>query len=238
MILDYNKFGKLKRETKNGNSFKNVLYMMEQNPKRIVSHDISDYLFKHEYFGSYNRPFLQETKLDLNLSLIKHLYGKFLASYNESHRGQILKHLAKKVTNLRSLKDLLRYNGFNLKAFKGDPSNINPGLGISARFDILSEFNKEKKLTGGIDLKMTDFELSKQQTSIAVSGPTTENNKLLPEFNWNQPSFKNLSHNGLPKRFRFPYLVMSPKYLKHKTNGKEDEYEFEGKSYFKRFKKK
>jgi len=43
MLIDYNKFKSIKGTNKTPNE---LLYVVEQNPKHIIYHDISDYLFK------------------------------------------------------------------------------------------------------------------------------------------------------------------------------------------------
>jgi hypothetical protein len=82
------------------NKLPNLVHMMEQTPQRIAYHDISDYIYKHEYFGSFNRAFLDETKNDLHMALVKHLYGKKFG-YSGSSRAKIIKKLYKSVKDLK-----------------------------------------------------------------------------------------------------------------------------------------
>jgi hypothetical protein len=206
MILDYKKFENIKNSKKQA---KGILYMMEQTPSRIVYHDISKYLFNHQFFGSFNRAFLQKTKESLHVALIKYLYGKRFG-YRGSERGKIMDEIQKKVVDLKSLKDLLRYNGYKANNFYNDPSSTHPGEGISARYD-LEKFMKN--LSGGIDCKVTNLELVNNMSAIAISGPTNENNKNLSSFDWSKSSDHKTLRKGVPEKFDFPYLLVSPKTL-------------------------
>lgn len=206
MIIDYKVFEKIKNTP---NKKENLVYMMEQTPDRIVYHDISNYIYQHKYFGSFNRAFLEETKNDLHVALVKHLYGPSFG-YRGSHRGKIFKHLQEKVSDLKSLKDLLRYNGYKHPGFQSDPSSKNPGEGISARYD-LAGFGLTN-LSGGIDCKVTNYELVKDLTAVAISGPTNENNPNLTIFEWAQVK-QSIKRDGVPEKYNFPYIIMNPNTL-------------------------
>ena len=83
-----------------------------------------------------------------------------------------------------------------------------PSKGISSRSD-LGPF---EHLSGGIDTKVTNEELVLKMTAIAISGPTTENNKNLPVFDFNKvDNHKRIKREGVPQKFDFPYVLMSPK---------------------------
>jgi hypothetical protein len=205
MILDYNIFNKIKN-TKSKPS--KLIYMMEQTPHRIISHDISKYLYNHSFFGSFNRAFLLETKNNLNMALIKHIYGKKFG-YRGSSRGKIFKNLEKTVNDIKSLKDILRYNGYNKPGADWDPSYRNPGNGISARYDLSNSLLKN--LSGGIDCKVTNNEMAHELTAIAISGPSNENNPNLKTFDWNESNDHKTVREGVPNKFNFPYIKMSPK---------------------------
>lgn len=159
------------------------------------------------YFGSYNRAFLKETKDDLHMALIESLYGKMFG-YRHANRGKIFNRKQDTVNDLKSLKDILRYNGFKQKNFKGDPSRRSPGNGISARYDL--DHHGLANLSGGIDCKVTDSTLIKQLSAIVVSGPSNENNPNLKTFDWKDVKTRE-QHNGVPQRFDFPFVLMSPK---------------------------
>lgn len=150
---------------------------------------------------------MKKTKQTLDEALIKNLYGNTF-SYRGSSRRRIVNHLAAKVKDLKTLKDVLRYNGFKKQSGFNDPSSLDPSKGISSRSD-LGIFGH---LSGGIDTKVTNEDLVFKMTAIAVSGPTTENNQNLPVFDFNKvDSRKRISRDGVPEKFEFPYVLMSPK---------------------------
>ncbi len=110
---------------------------------------------------------------------------------------------------MKSLKDVLRYNGYGLHNFQNDPSSIFPGEAISARYD-LNE-GRFKSITGGIDCKITNSTFISEMTTIAINGPTTENNENLPVFKWgDHPFFK---VDGLPREYNFDWVKINPNTL-------------------------
>jgi len=211
MVIDYNKFKKMKGKK---NKKKGLVYMLEQTPGEVIYHDITDHITSTSYFGSFNRAFLKETKLSLDENLIKNLYGNTF-NYFGAQRRIIANHYSPYVKDLKTLKDLLRQNGY-LKANNwNDPSFHKPSKAFSARLDFLGIPN------GGIDTKVINSELMDKKTSIAISGPTTENNPNLIPFKFYGDHHR---RNGVPKEFNFPYIIMNSKTLK--DNSINDKYEF------------
>lgn len=219
MILDYKVFGNIYNkslEKKNINdeeeesNTKELFYLLEQNPIRIISHDSSDYLVKESFFGSFNRAFLNETKLDLNNSLIKHLYGEFLASSKNSHRAKLVRQLQSKIKDVKTMSEVIRYNGYKNanSGLKDDPSFKNPAHAISARFDLTSK--KSNKFTGGIDAKIVNFESVNNFQVYISNGPTTANNPNLPKFEFPD----NMMHKGIPNIVSFPLIKLNLKSFK------------------------
>jgi hypothetical protein len=149
MVVDYKVFEKAKE---NKTKEKKLFYVLEQTPGNIIYHDVSDYLYENSYYASFNRAFFSETKESLKLQLIKELYGDVFSSQG-SQRRKIFKKLNTKVKDLKSFKDVLRYNGFKLNNthFPDDPSKFYPGHAISARYDLETELNN---LSGGLDCKV------------------------------------------------------------------------------------
>ena len=227
MIIDYNKFKEIKGKklsdlviNKNinennlvqetleveegvGNSkIQNILFVVEQDPIRIISHDITTHLLKQTYFGSYNRAFFDETNLDLNTSLIRHLYGDYLGSIKKSNRARIFQYFQGKIHTLKDLIKLLRYNnyqGLEKNGFVKDPSLTNPSHAISARFDLHKKKNI-KKITGGIDTKATSSEMIKDYRSIVINGPS----EMQQTFKFSNKT----KHRGIPDEIDFPYIVI------------------------------
>jgi len=193
---------------------------MEQVPNDITKHDISNYLFEKSFFGSFNRAFFTETNSDLNQALITHIYGG-LFEYNGANRGKIFYKLQNNVYNLKSFKDVIRYNGFKNQntMFPDDPSKNNAGSGISARYDLMEGFIKN--FSGGIDAKITNYKMAVKLEAIVISGPTIDNNPNLKIFDWKDA--KNILHNGLPNKFDFPWIKISPKNI---CCNNDDNYKF------------
>jgi hypothetical protein len=208
MIIDYNLFKKVKGTS---NKLHKLLYVIEQVPSHIISHDVSEHLYEKTFFGSFNRAFFQETKKDLNQALISELYGG-LFDYKGANRGKIFHKLQSKVKDMASLKYILRYNGYQLRnpEFPDDPSNNNPGAAIAARYDLAKVF---KNLSGAIDCKLTNFELAMKMIAIVIAGPTFDDNPNLKPFDWDEYKSLNIAHEGLPKTFKFPWIYTSPKHL-------------------------
>jgi hypothetical protein len=209
MIIDYNIFSKIKD---NNSKEDKLLYVLEQTPSDMVHYDISEYLYKHSYFASFNRPFFSETEEDLNLDLINSLYGDGFSRYRASRR-LIFNKLQSGVKDLKSFKDVLRYNGFNIdnKDFPDDPSKTFPGESISARYDLVE--GKHSRLSGGIDCKVTNHEMMQKLSTLAISGPTTDNNINLKPFDWNDYKLKYTSILGLPEKYDFKWLNVNKETL-------------------------
>ena len=67
IIVDHNVFAKIKGTNQQQPK---LLYVLEQTPNLMVSHDISQQFYKESYFASFNRAFFEETQIDLNQALI------------------------------------------------------------------------------------------------------------------------------------------------------------------------
>ncbi len=208
MVIDYNVFKKVK-ET--GKKLQKLLYVIEQVPTHIISHDLSKYLYDKSFFGSFNRAFLQETKRDLNQALINELYGGIF-DYKGANRGKIFQKLQGNVKDLKSLKHILRYNGFHNKnpQFPNDPSFNSPGHAIAARYDLSNAF---KNLSGAIDCKITNYSFAMKMKALAIAGPTYDDNPNIKPFDWKDHKSLNITHEGVPEKFTFPWIITSPKHL-------------------------
>ena len=208
MVIDYKLFKEVIGTQK---KLDKLLFVIEQVPSHMISHDVSQHLYEKSFFGSFNRAFFQKTKNDLDQALINHLYGGMF-DYKGAARGKIFHQLQNKVKDLKSLKSILRYNGFNNDnpQFRDDPSKKNPGSGISARYDLARVFSN---LSGGIDCKLTNFKFAMDMVAIAISGPTNEDNRNLKTFDWKDYDSLKILHDGVPQRFDFPWIYTSPNHL-------------------------
>ncbi len=136
--------------------------------------------------------------------MIRNLYGDAF-NFKGSQRRIIANHYSPHVKDLKTLKDLLRHNGYKNQNNWNDPSFNQPEKAYSARLDFKGIPN------GGIDTKIINSELMDKKTSIAISGPTTENNPNLIPFKFTDRTYR---RNGLPEEFNFPYLIMNAETLK------------------------
>lgn len=145
--------------------------------------------------------------MSLDESLVRNLYGDTF-SYFGAARRIIAKHFSNSVKDLKTLKDLLRYNGFKKANNWNDPSFNSPNKAYSARVDLKSRFGWPN---GGIDTKVVNSDLMSKMASVAISGPTIENNKNLPVFKFSWEPFQ---RKGVPVEFNFPYIYMAPQTIK------------------------
>jgi hypothetical protein len=224
MIIDYKVFDKIKGQKADevkDEDLKGLFSVLEQVPNKIVVHDISNKLIENGYFASFNKIFFSETKESVNEDLVRELYGEYLTSKGQE-RAKIFKFLNKNVKNFKDFKNVMRYNGFKLnrKDFPDDPSNNNPGFGISSRYDL----DKEYYLSGGIDCKITNDKLVSDLSSAIISGPTNENNENLSTFSWDNVDRNTVSTIGLPNKYDFKWLLANPKNIRE--NNDDDNYEF------------
>jgi len=199
MVVDYKLFtpGKPLRP--------GTLYVGEQIPGYLVSEDVTHVVTSKGYWASYNIPYFPFV---YDISGYPAYYKKYgnAYSYSECARAQIFRRDEHTVSNLDSLKMLMRYN-----EWQTDPLALKDACrGISARCDlnppwVVNSLNGYVAF-GAIDCKVTDSTLVKKLESEAVSGPTWESQ---PPFAWTN-EWKNVPHYGQPLLFAFQFENMSP----------------------------
>jgi len=191
MVLDLKKV-KLNNSIEDG-----ALSVIEQIPGLVEWADQTHKL-RLGYWPSYNIPYFESI---FNLSGYPAMVKKMGLDYTYqlAPRAKIFRRDAAKVTDMDSMKHIMRYNDY-----KNDPySEGKPSNQICSRYDLLS---KNPTPMGCYDTKVSDFHLASQMTALAVNGPTKGDH--LPAFSWSQ--FTNTSHVGLPETYDFPFLLMSP----------------------------
>jgi len=144
--------------------------------------------------------------------LIKELYGNF--GYVVSKRKVLFQHLEQSVVDMESMKDIMRYNGYkNPNTVWNDPSVTSPANGIAARADL----EDDKNFSGALDAKITNYQMILNLNNLAISGPTTNKNKNLPIFQWDDKNdlMKDIKHRGVPTKFNFPWLNITPETIKN-----------------------
>ncbi|CAG2162352.1 unnamed protein product [Oppiella nova] len=218
MIVDYKLF---KKGTKVSELADNLLWIVEQLPDFIHSADVTPVLRSQGYWASYNVPYFQDIyQISGNEDLFRKS-GPYY-SYNLTARALIFKREESKVTDLKTLYSLMRYNDF-----KKDPLSeckvynkecippYSADLTIAARND-LNEVNGsypidswKREAEGATDAKMTNSSMVKDLEMLAVSGPTDAQQ---PPFQWSTSGFKD-NHYGHPDLFNFKpiYVKWFPK---------------------------
>jgi hypothetical protein len=209
MIVDYNKY---KTGTKISNLEDDLLWVLEQLPGLIRADDVTHVLRRQGYWASYNIPYFNDI---YDISGNEHLAqnsGPFF-SYGNTARAQIFSRDHSKVTDLKSMYKLMRYNDF-----KNDPlsqcsvynlscsPSFSAALAIASRQD-LNDPNGKYSISGlgnyeigAIDSKVTNSEMVKNLEMLAVSGPTCEQQ---PPFQWSTTNLKGHRHEGQPDLFNF-----------------------------------
>jgi hypothetical protein len=215
MIIDYKNY---KTGTKLSDLKKNLLWVLEQMPGLIRAADVTDVLTKQGYWASYNRPYFEEIyKISGNEDKVKK-HGPYY-SFKDAPRAQIFRRDHSKVTDLKSMYKLMRYNDF-----KNDPLSqcsvykktcslpYSPHLAIASRGDLNEPNGKYSSRLwsnsgfGATDSKITNSEMVMNLEMLAVSGPTDEQQ---PPFKWSTSNLVGHKHFGQPDLFNF-----KPVYIK------------------------
>ncbi|XP_072299839.1 phospholipase B-like 1 [Eucyclogobius newberryi] len=192
MVLDRSKV-KLGHSVEDG-----ALTVVEQIPGLVQSSDQTQAL-RLGYWPSYNIPFHENI---YNLSGYRQMWQEFGEdfSYDLCPRAKIFRRDQAAVTDLKSLKEIMRYNDY-----KKDPySKKDPCKSICCRND-LKAVNPSPG--GCYDTKVTDFHMAADFRAEAVNGPTSQGG--LPVFRWDK--FMNISHVGLPSVYNYSFVPMTPR---------------------------
>ncbi len=209
MIIDYKMY---KTSTKLSDLKENLFWVLEQMPGLIRAADVTHVLRKQGYWASYNIPYFEEiSKISGNEYEAKKLGPSY--SLNAAPRAQIFRRDHSKVTNLKSMYKLMRYNDF-----KNDPLSrcsvykqtcnppYSPYLAIASRGDLNQRNGRYSSLLwsnsgfGSTDSKITNSEMVMNLEMLAVSGPTDEQQ---PPFQWSTSNLVGLKHFGQPDLFNF-----------------------------------
>ena len=191
-IIDMNKFERGVKPSKD------LVWLVEQIPStKQYRLDMTDYLVHNGFISSFNCPFLDEV-----FNLLKypdHSHEPiFYYNYTKNPRYQIS---ARDAPGIKTYEKFLKFMRFN--DYKRDPySGGNPGLAISARFDLL-----DNRTEGSINAK--SIKGSRAMTDMVVDIISSPCHDELPIFSWDNPPFQNIPHDGLPTRFDFGWVTMN-----------------------------
>ena len=173
-----------------------ALTVSEQLPGQFVSKDQTEVLTREGYWASYNVPFFKEI-----FTIADYPSRGVESSYDLSPRAKIFRRDAAKVTDMESMKAIMRYNDFRHDKYsEGSPSNT-----ICSRYDL--DPNKPSP-DGCIDVKVSDLKMARERRSYAVNGPTP--GAGLGNFHWKE-KFSGIFHWGMPEVYNFSFVEMKPK---------------------------
>ncbi|XP_042591300.1 phospholipase B-like 1 isoform X3 [Cyprinus carpio] len=185
------------------------LTVVEQIPGLVVYSDQSQAL-RHGYWASYNIPFHSDIYRMSGYGVMWKKYGEDF-SYDLCPRAKIFRRDQGKVTNLDTLKYIMRYNDF-----RKDPySRKHPCNSICCRNDLRL---RRPHPEGCYDTKVTDYHMAQIFSAEAVNGPTTQNG--LPLFSWSR--FNRTAHHGLPQTYNFTFISMQPLLFGSRDQAKTD----------------
>ncbi|XP_049738490.1 phospholipase B-like 1 [Elephas maximus indicus] len=174
-----------------------TLYIVEQIPTYVEYSEQTGVLRKG-YWSSYNIPFHEKIYNWSGYPLLVKKLGLDY-SYEMAPRAKIFRRDQGKVTDMASMKYIMRYNNYKEDPYSnGDPCNT-----ICCRGDLASA----NPIPGGCyDTKVADMYLASEYTAYAISGPTVQNG--LPVFHWNR--FNKTLHHGMPEAYNFDFVTMRP----------------------------
>jgi hypothetical protein len=198
MVVDYKRF-------KNGVALNGTFYVLEQVPGVSHFEDQTEYLKKHGYWGSYNRPWYPEVRKSMDADEVQKLHGRMF-SRDKSPRANIFRATAPKVMTLADMAHEMVRNKWPHEIDGGDGNT--PDHAIAARSD-LDKFSPDPNGAG--DAKITNMCLAKKLMANAISGPTHENE---PVFEWTPKLAKQWPTEGLPRKYNFSWMRMSSTEMK------------------------
>ncbi|XP_074866740.1 phospholipase B-like 1 isoform X2 [Carettochelys insculpta] len=150
------------------------------------------------YWPSYNIPFHENI---YNLSGYTEYVEKYGLdfSYELTPRAKIFRRDQGKVTDLETMKYIMRYNNYMKEPY----ARHNPCNTICCRGDL----NPSLPMPSGCyDSKVSDFHMASVFAACAVNGPSVEDG--LPVFSWKQ--FNGTKHQGLPEFYNFDFITVKP----------------------------
>jgi len=191
MVLDYNKL--------RGGHTKDLLWVTEQLPGKIVSRDVTDVLERQQYWASYNRAYFTEiSRLSGGERKVAE-HGAWF-SHHQTPRALLLSRGQETVTDQLSLLALLRSNDYK-RSEVSSPQGCNgqiPAAAISARSDLQlsnvscswqsEDFMVGRRPYGATDAKVMSSSSAQTLSFLAVLGPTTAGGAL-PPFSWETSGF-------------------------------------------------
>ncbi|CAK5080795.1 unnamed protein product [Meloidogyne enterolobii] len=202
-VLDYKLF-KPKQELPQTD----LIWILEQIPGLVVSRDVTWFIKSYGYWPSYNIPFLSKISELSGFSAKGQINNWWRWGFTP--RAKIFHRDHKKVKDLKTLRELMRYNNYQHDEYsrcKCTPP-YSAEASISTRGDLNRPDGKWEvpgmgfRNHGSIDYKGTNFELFKQLRFEVVGGPTYGGPGNLPYFSWDTTKI-NTTHFGQPINWNF-----------------------------------
>ncbi|XP_026574449.1 putative phospholipase B-like 2 [Pseudonaja textilis] len=203
MVVDYNTFVPGAVAPQRG-----LLTVLEQIPGMVITADMTRLLYQEGYWASYNVPYFQDIFNTSGLPALVQKYGDWF-TYEKTPRAQIFRRNQTLIRDMDSMIRLMRFNNFPqdpLSHCQGCNPPQNGENAIAARSDLNPANGTypfgalHQRRHGGTDMKVTSFEMMKNYSFLAASGPTWDN---LPPFQWSSSPFCNISHMGQPDLWKF-----------------------------------
>jgi hypothetical protein len=187
----------LKRVKLNASLEYGALWVVEQIPGLVVGKDETEIL-RTGYWPSYNVPFHE---LIYNVSGYQEVVEEHGPdfSYQLAPRAKIFRRDQSAVVDLRTMKELLRYNDYVHDVY----SDSDPWNTICSRGDLSTT---SPSPNGCYDTKVSDYKMARSLKSEIINGPTTSHN--LPVFSWRK--FPTISRIGLPDTYNFTWVKTCP----------------------------
>jgi len=198
IIVDYNLF------SPGQNLVPGTLQIVEQLPGQFYSTDLTIEKLQLGYFPSYNVPYFEANRDVCEFPEQEALFGPYLFSYERCARAEIFRRDEGSIESITDFGNMMRYNDYEQDTL----SHGNAGLAISSRFDLVTmdypdNPSLQRNAFGGIDSKITSYEMMQSTSCQAQSGPTHDDQ---PVFKWS--AWPKVPHYGMPAEYDFGWVDM------------------------------
>eukprot|EP00490_Sorites_sp_Unknown_P025333 CAMPEP_0114658124 /NCGR_PEP_ID=MMETSP0191-20121206/15133_1 /TAXON_ID=126664 /ORGANISM="Sorites sp." /LENGTH=165 /DNA_ID=CAMNT_0001879231 /DNA_START=1127 /DNA_END=1624 /DNA_ORIENTATION=+ len=159
-------------------------------------------ILERGYWSSYNIPAI-EYIYNVSGNAGNAQKNGVSSSYDLAPRARIFRRDANNINNITDVMKLMRYNNY-----LHDPIQQNNSMwAIMSRGDLIPT---NPGCFGGIDTKLSDYNMMKSMKTMAINGPTNDD---LSTFKWNgiwanNPECPNM---GLPRQYNFDWQTFDNK---------------------------
>lgn len=194
IIVDYKRFTPYKAPLTPG-----LLWIAEQMPGKVQMAD-KTHVLALGYWPSYNVPYFEDIWVASGFGGMLQTNGAGW-TWELAPRAKIFRRDHGQVQTLSNMMTIMRYNNYVQDPF----GQGNPMHAISSRGDLpyYDGTKRTEHMFGGIDSKVTSYQLMQSLTTMAQSGPTHDQQ---PPFRWAERP--EIPHPGQPEIFEFDYEAM------------------------------